>query len=1163
MKNKYKISLLLTGLLCFGSTLFAQQTYVNGNWDRVTGTVGVIHRTASALDNNQNLIVVSNTVNSSNNTDVLITKYNPQGDELWQQTFDGTAHGNDYAVQLKINSANEIFVASTLEESTGVDFGLLKYASNGTLVWSSSWNGSANDVDIPADLNIDNSGNVYLVGGSGTANGTADYAIVKFNANGAYQWHTNYDYANLHDVATSLDINSNTIVVTGASASSLANWDFATLQLNTSNGSIINTTRTVVAGVGLDKAVAVRTDANNNTYITGYVDLNGNHNIQTVKLNSNFGLEWVKNFQSTLKNEPKAIGVDDLGNVYVTGTTKNFNGGKDYITIKYDQGGTEIWNRLFGSEGNDFSATAEDLAVFGNGDVVVTGTLDKNNVKVFATIKYSTDGDLKFVEKFDAGSQNNEAKSVIVKDNSIYVSGISEVNGVIQNSTVKYSSSIRNKVVVTDSNGNDYIENVLLIRFDASVIYKYKIDDKRFTHGLLSDFIKPAALSKMNLKTGIDWTKVSTYKVHMKMTTADTTSLTRLGKIIRIPNFWATLAIHLPVGYSEQIIADSISTLSNTVQNAQRSSVSYLFSAPDDSFYLTEQTGLFSPVHGIRVEEAWGLNNQVGQPYTKIGIFDSGINWRHEDFGDGTQSGTKIVEGWDFSANTGNGISTFNQSTPDPGGHGTAVAGLLGAIRNNNKGIAGVAGGDFQDNNTGCELYSLKISSPWIDDEDIKEALTMGSNDNPNSNFGYGLHIQNHSWGGPSPSFELMEGVENCYKNNCIFVAASGNTNSAVTEYPASYQDEWVVKVGSNDASGKRYTLTNSTGIYGSTYGYDLDVIAPGTNDQYIGLTHNSNTGYTDFLGIKKLNGTSFASPLTAGVVGLLYSEHNTQNTNHTYPNNLAPEDVEHFLQSFATDVPPTGYHDESGYGRVNAEASLRRLSLPEYYVKHLGDSPVSSTETLLSSQPIVVNSNTFWGYNTNDLPNGTYLADRYEVNQTFTYNLLPTESLLNHWARNSSTKGVKWQGNNVNGATWMNYNLNTSQNTVTVTAKTFCWKVTTNSGVEWIPAPPSQLKMAVSLYIKDSQFSKIDENETPHEFSIYPNPSASEITINYVLHKSVISKFEIMDVLGNVVVSKEVGVETKGHKSITIDISLLAKGVYFCNFITGDKIISKRIIKQ
>jgi len=188
MKNIYKITFLLSGLLCFGSSTYAQKTYINQEWENTSGSIGAIQRTASAIDNNENLIVVSNTINSSNNTDVLVTKYSPDGVILWQQTYNGSANGNDYGVQLKINNSNEIFIAATLEESTSLDFGILKYSPNGNLIWSNSWNGSASGVDISADIDIDNSGNIYLVGGSESSNNFSDYAIVKFNSDGVYQW---------------------------------------------------------------------------------------------------------------------------------------------------------------------------------------------------------------------------------------------------------------------------------------------------------------------------------------------------------------------------------------------------------------------------------------------------------------------------------------------------------------------------------------------------------------------------------------------------------------------------------------------------------------------------------------------------------------------------------------------------------------------------------------------------------------------------------------------------------------------------------------------------------------------------------------------------------------------------------------------------------------
>lgn len=391
----FKCTILTTALsiILFNSASYAQKVYVNQEWEDATGTVGLIQRTASAVDNNKNLIVVGNTMNASNNSDVLITKYSPEGVILWQQTYDGTAHGNDYGVQLKVNNSNEIFIVATLQESTNLDFGVLKYDSNGNLIWVNTWNGQANGIDIPADIGIDNNGNVYLVGGTEAPNGLSDYAVVKFNSNGVYQWRTTYDYTNLHDAAVSLTFIGNNLMVAGASASTPTNWDYATLLINNVNGSILQTKRTTISGVGLDNVTAVISDNNNNTYITGYVEDNGNRDIQTLKIDENFVLAWVKNFDGGFEDIAKSIGIDDFGNIYVAGTKGNVNGGKDFITIKYDQNGTEVWNKAFGSGSNgNLKANAEHLAVKQNGEVLITGTIENGNNKEFSTIKYGADG---------------------------------------------------------------------------------------------------------------------------------------------------------------------------------------------------------------------------------------------------------------------------------------------------------------------------------------------------------------------------------------------------------------------------------------------------------------------------------------------------------------------------------------------------------------------------------------------------------------------------------------------------------------------------------------------------------------------------------------------------------------------------------------------------
>src|SRR5690606_28750244 len=120
-----------------------------------------------------------------------------------------------------------------------------------------------------------------------------------------------------------------------------------------------------------------------------------------------------------------------------------------------------------------------------------------------------------------------------------------------------------------------------------------------------------------------------------------------------------------------------------------------------------------------------GWQYEVGKPGIKVGVFDTGINWRHEDFG-GNSIETRVKGGWDYF----NNVHPYDQTTPDQGGHGTPVAGIIGAIRNNEIGVAGIAGGDEENGQEGVALYSMRIlgnaSDTMFDVNTVAEAIVEG-----------------------------------------------------------------------------------------------------------------------------------------------------------------------------------------------------------------------------------------------------------------------------------------------------------------------------------------------------------------------------------------------------------------------------------------------------
>lgn len=1127
-------------LLLKSSFIFGQQTYVNKVWEGTVGTMGSVNKTSSILDSENNLIVASNSNNGSFGTsDIVVTKYSSEGIMLWQQFFNGSANGNDYAVQVEVNEFDEILVGAAIDEGFGLDFGVIKYSSIGQLIFSVTWDSGNNLVDLPSDIGIDISGSIYIIGGSQSISGEMDYAIVKFNSDGNYQWHTFYDYVSLQDFATGMVIKENSLSVTGNSASALNNWDFATLELDLDYGTILNVNRVEIGGIGFDKAAAIVLDSQDNIFITGYVEISGNRDIQTIKLNANFELDWIKSYDGGFEDIASAIAVDASGSIYVVGAKENSAGGKDFLTIKYDQLGNELWVREFGSEGNDYIAFAENLAIRDNGDLFATGSLDKINTKEIATICYSPSGALKMVELFNSGSQIIESKVILVSNNEFFVNGIIENEGDFLATSIKYSVIEKPNLLAVDGNDVQYNSGEIVISFDRSSMINSAIDNKNFTSGKLSDFVNQSAINELNSKTGFDWAKFDSYKIFRRMTTSDTISITRLGDTIRINDFWTTISVFVPFNVNEQQLCDSLNTLNPWVEFAERNYIYELFSMPNDPYYQSEQSGLFDPNYGINIEEAW--TNQVGGENIKIGSFDTGINWRHEDYGDGTSAGSKVKGGWNYELN----VSPFSEETPDQNGHGTATSGIFGALRNNSKGVAGIAGGDIQLDNQGCQIYSFKITYNSIGGVNLTnavEAIVEGAVYNPYTNFGYGLHIQNHSWGGVAGGYNLKQALLTCYKIGCVFVASSGNDGNGIVKFPASFNDELVLKVGASDTTGGRAGFSN--------YGTNLDVIAPGVNNTYASLDNFNNSGYS-YNG----NGTSFAAPMVTGICALLCSEHTVENG---YPNSLAPEDVEEIITRFSTDVSTLGYDSLSGFGRANAFGALTKLRLPEYQIKHAGGQNITQIESMSNIQVNILSLQ-------NDVPAGAYYATRYEVTQTFFDELSQTQNVINHWPRYSSSIGVS-SSNIISGNTHFDYSTLIGQESIYVTSKTYCWHIMYNSQGElidkWIPAMPNRLRTTYSLHLQDSFASVIDEISSNSELDIFPNPTKNSIILKYTSADVGSVKVIVFDNTGKIILNSDLGNMQKGVNTSQIDIDYLPEGLYLVNLIIDNDVISKRFCK-
>ena len=327
----------------------------------------------------------------------------------------------------------------------------------------------------------------------------------------------------------------------------------------------------------------------------------------------------------------------------------------------------------------------------------------------------------------------------------------------------------------------------------------------------------------------------------------------------------------------------------------------------------------------ISVEEAWDVT--IGDRNVVVAVIDSGVDIDHPDLAPnlwvnpGEVAGNGLdddgngfiddVNGWDFGVND-------NNPNDDIVGHGTMVASAIGAVGNNNQGATGVA--------WNVQIMALKIATST---GGLSSAAIIGAHDYATmmrTEHGINLVASNNSYGLFAPEFyeDLVEGlvaerqaIERFIATGATFVAAAGNNGAnndlAFTSFPASYNVPGIISVAAT---------TNLDTLAGfSNYGVQkVDVAAPG---QSIWMAMNGGTyGYAD--------GTSFASPIVAGIVALIYS---------IKPNASAVE-VREALIAGSDPLPGLQGLVRSG-GRVNAARTLQIIQTAGPVVRAVTPGPV------------------------------------------------------------------------------------------------------------------------------------------------------------------------------------------------------------------------------
>jgi putative cell wall-binding protein len=297
---------------------------------------------------------------------------------------------------------------------------------------------------------------------------------------------------------------------------------------------------------------------------------------------------------------------------------------------------------------------------------------------------------------------------------------------------------------------------------------------------------------------------------------------------------------------------------------------------------------------------AWDTTTGVAS--VRIAVLDSGMLGTHEDLQ------PNIVSQWNFALGTPVGPLTPPQDNDPCGiGHGTQVGGVVGARGDNGIGIAGV--------NWRVSLIDISLSSPAQGCGGPTDSAVIAALNHLATDAMQPVHAVNMSFGAPAGACPvgLHNALQGLRARGTTIVAAAGNTAgvdgveilvSEVPQTPAACAG--VISVGATGPSGGR--------AFYSSMGLWVDVAAPGGStaeggDSSALVLTTCRGGTADYCAVQ---GTSFAAPYVAGLVGLLQA---------ATPHLLTPDQVESLLQRNAAGG---GLHTiHAGYGIVNAASSM------------------------------------------------------------------------------------------------------------------------------------------------------------------------------------------------------------------------------------------------
>lgn len=596
-----------------------------------------------------------------------------------------------------------------------------------------------------------------------------------------------------------------------------------------------------------------------------------------------------------------------------------------------------------------------------------------------------------------------------------------------------------------------------------------------------------------------------------------------------------------------------------------------LFTDPlyTDQYYLNN-TGQLGGIAGydINAPEAWQLTTGCA---LRVAVIDDGVN-NHEEFG------ARLLAGFTTGANN-NGGAQLNGNGKS---HGVACAGIISAAHDNDLGIKGVAPNSLIiPVNIFPEVPTEFNPAGAATNAQIAGAINWAWRPD-----GGNADILSNSWGGGLSNPDITTEITNARTQGrgnlgSIVVFASGNSLPAGSvSFPGNI--DGVITVGAIDNRGNLWNYSNR--------GPEMDLVAPSGNVNLAGDVRTTDRMGADGFEVgnytNRFGGTSAACPQVSGIAALMLSVNP----------NLTEAQVRTILQQTASDLGASGFDNNFGFGLVNAQKALNRIQSDLGLVVNgsnivcttgqftLANQPTGTTITWSTNNPnLSINPTTGLATRLNNLNSvvtiiatvtpangcpynvlrdiivGVGISDPLFTQKTVYCPYSYQYSVLASITPAPGTATYKWYIDNIlknttsyaTGVSVPGGSVDNLYHTLRVDITNVCGNI-------------------VSTANPEGRFKASCSGGGGGTLSIYPNPSSSDLTVEFIPEDGIIpsdstsssgsSTFEFSAVLFDSYGQKRKS-STSSNSKIAIDIRDVPKGLYFLHVSSNGNIVIRQIL--